>query len=181
MTSGQTGSVNTLEVALRPFDEYDVELLVRFANEPSFAGAFQWNGYRSPEEFRRRFLDDGFLLRDPHQLAVARKDETVGWVAWRDPLLFGSPGSSWEIGIILAPEHRGLGIGSAAHPLLCDYLLTTSPVHRLTANTDVDNVAERRCLERCSFHLDGVMRQASFRDGVWRDVASYSLLREDGG
>ena len=52
MTSGQTGSVDTLDVALRPFDEYDVELLVRFANEPSFAGAFQWNGYRSPEEFR---------------------------------------------------------------------------------------------------------------------------------
>jgi len=181
LTPGQTGSVEASEVVLRPFDEYDVELLVRFANEPSFAGAFQWNGFRSPEEFRRRFLDDGFLLRDPHQLAVAWKDETVGWVAWRDPLLFGSPGSSWEIGIILAPEHRGLGIGSAAHPLLCDYLLTTSPVHRLTANTDVDNVAERRCLERCSFHLDGVMRQAGFRDGAWRDVASYSLLREDGG
>jgi RimJ/RimL family protein N-acetyltransferase len=171
--------VQASEVALRPFDDIDVELLVRFAVDPSFSGPFQWNGFRSPEEFRRRFLDDGFLQRDPHQLVVAWKDEPVGWMAWRDPLLFGRPGSSAEIGIVLAPEHRGLGIGRAAHPQLRDYLFATMPVHRLTANTDVDNVAERCCLERCGFRVDGILRRAGFRDGAWRDVAAYSLLREE--
>jgi RimJ/RimL family protein N-acetyltransferase len=168
-------------VVLRPFDDIDVEMLVHFATEPSFGGPFQWSGFQSPEEFRRRWAEDGFLARDPRQLAVADDDETVGWVAWRDPLPFGQPASSAEIGIVLAPEHRGQGIGSAAHRLLCAYLFSTSPVHRLTANTDIDNVPERRCLDRCGFHLDGVLRQAGFRDGEWRDVAAYSLLRAERG
>ena len=167
------------DVALRPFDDYDVELLVRFATDPDFGAPFQWSGYRSPEEFRRRFADDGFLRHDPRQLAVARKDETVGWVAWRDPLPFAVPGSSWEIGIVLAPEHRAMGVGTTAHVLLRDYLFTTTPIHRLSANTDVDHVAERRCLEHAGFRLDGILRRAGFRDGAWRDVATYSLLRDD--
>lgn len=135
-------------------------------------------GFRSPEAFRQRWEDDGFLGKDPRQLVVAENDEeAVGWVMWRDPKLFGREGSVWETGILLAPEHRGRGVGTAAQRALAEYLFDTTVVHRLCANTEANNIAEQRSLEKCGFQREGVLRQAGFRTGRWRDVVVYALLR----
>jgi [ribosomal protein S5]-alanine N-acetyltransferase len=100
-------------------------------------------------------------------------------VMWRDPHLFGRPGLAWEVGIVLAPEHRGRGIGTEAQRLLAHHLFDTTSVHRLTANTEADNLAEQRSLERCGFRREALLRQAGFRGGRWRDVVVYGLLRDD--
>lgn len=167
-------------VHLRPFRECDLELLTRFATEPAFSAPFEWSGYRSPEAFRRRWEDDGFLGRDPHQLVIAQPDETaLGWVMWRDPHLFGREGLVWEIGAVLVPDCRGRGVGAAAQRLLVEHLFDTTTVHRLCANTEADNAAEQRALEKCGFRREGVLRQAGFRGGRWRDVVVYGRLRDD--
>jgi RimJ/RimL family protein N-acetyltransferase len=168
-------------VRLRPFEEGDLELLARFATDPAFSSPFEWAGYRSPEASRRRWEEDGFLDRDPHQLVVADDvHPALGWVMWRDPGLFGRPGWTWEIGILLAPEHRGRGVGTAAQRLLAAYLFETTLVHRLSANTESANIAEQRSLEKCGFRREGLLRRAGFRAGRWRDVAVYALLRDEG-
>ena len=167
-------------VHLRPFGDKDLDLLFRCVTDPSFTAPYDWHGYRSFNELRRRWEEDEFLTKDPRSLVVADgADVAVGCVDWREPQRSGPPGSVWEIGIVLAPEHRGTGIGTLAHSLLIEHLLATTTVHRLTANTAVENVAERRCLERAGFHCDGVLRHAGFLNGHWSDVATYSLLRAD--
>jgi RimJ/RimL family protein N-acetyltransferase len=165
-------------VELRPFEERDLELLARFAGEPSFSLPYEWAGYRSAGALRRRWEEDGFLGKDPHQLVIADADgSAVGWVMWRDPSTFGRPGWAWEIGIMLAPESRGQGAGTAAQRLLVEYLFDTTLVHRLCALTEVENMAERKALEKCGFRHEGILRRAAFRGGEWRDVAIYALLR----
>src|ERR1700737_2458227 len=136
-------------VQLRPFQETDLELLDRFATGPRFSTPYEWSGFASPEGFRRRFEDDGFLGKDPHYLAAAEPDETaLGWVMWRDPNVFGRVGLVSEIGALLAPEHRGRGAGTAAQ---CS-------------------------LEKCGFRREGLLREAGFRGGRWRDVIVYGRL-----
>jgi RimJ/RimL family protein N-acetyltransferase len=167
-------------VHLRPFRDGDLELLSREATDPAFSLPYEWAGYRSPEAFRRRWEEDGFLDKDPHQLVVADGDDTaLGWVVWRDAILFSRNGWAWEIGIILAPEHRGRGVGTTAQRLLAEYLFDTTLVHRLCAYTESDNVVEQKSLEKCGFRREGVLRQAGFRGGSWRDVVIYALLRSD--
>ena len=167
-------------VHLRPFRDGDLELLSREATDPAFSLPYEWAGYRSPEAFRRRWEEDGFLDKDPHQLVVADGDDTaLGRVVWRDAVLFSRNGWAWEIGIILAPEHRGRGVGTTAQRLLAEYLFDTTLVHRLCAYTESDNVVEQKSLERCGFRREGVLRQAGFRGGSWRDVVIYALLRSD--
>jgi [ribosomal protein S5]-alanine N-acetyltransferase len=51
----------------------------------------------------------------------------------------------------------------------------------LEATTDADNVAEQKALERVGFAREGVLRGAVFRDGAWRDLVLYALLREQWG
>jgi len=165
-------------VQLRPFREDDLQLLVRFATDPAFSLPFEWEGYKSPHAIRRRWEEDGFLDKDPHQLAVVDPDDTpVGEVMWRDPKLFGRERLAWEVGIILAPEHRGRGVGTAAQRLLVDHLFHTTPIHRICAYTEADNVAEQRSLEKCGFRREGVLREAGFRGGRWRDVVVLAILR----
>jgi [ribosomal protein S5]-alanine N-acetyltransferase len=181
LTMRSWGVTDTM-VGLRPFQEGDLELLARFSAEPAFSLPFEWAGYRSLEALRRRWEEDGFLGKDPHQLVIADAEgAAVGWVMWRDPSTFGRQGWAWEIGIMLAPESRGQGAGTAAQRLLVEYLFETTLVHRLCAFTEVDNAAERRALEKCGFRREGVLRRAAFRGGEWRDVVVYALLRDDVG
>ena len=50
---------------------------------------------------------------------------------------------------------------------------------RLEADTETGNIAEQRALEKSGFTREGVLRSTVFRDGQWRDVVRYRLLRDD--
>lgn len=166
-------------VRLRPFRESDVDLLVRFATDPAASERFEWFGIRSPEGYRRRWQADGFLERDPKLLAVVDADDRpLGWVSWRHGAL-GAQEWVWEIGAFLFPEHRGRGAGAAAYRLLVDHLFATTAAHRLSAWTEMDNLAEQRALETCGFVREGLARQTAFRSGRWFDSFIYGLLRQD--
>jgi RimJ/RimL family protein N-acetyltransferase len=169
-----------LGVRLRPFEERDLALLERFASDPEFSRPFEWLGFTAPQSHRQRFEEDGFLGKDPRQLVVSLADGTAaGSIQWRDPVLFGPPGWEWNIGVLLAPEHRGQGIGTASHLALADYLFETTPTHRISVYTETGNVAEQRVLEKAGFVREGVLRQLAFRGGVWRDEIVYARLRSD--
>ena len=108
------------------------------------------------------------------------QDRLIGSVGWR-PVLYGpNPGSqALDIGIVLCAAARGQGHGSRAQRMLADYLFATTGVHRVQASTDVDNRAEQRALERAGFTREGVLRQAQWRAGAYRDLVSYARLRTD--
>src|SRR5439155_24019440 len=104
----------------------------------------------------------------------------VGWVMWRDAMLGGEEGvGGWVTGILLAPEHRGRGIGTAAQRLLADHLFATTTAHRLSAYTEADNRPEQRSPEKAGCWREGVLRGAAFRGGEWRDLVAYSRVRGD--
>lgn len=107
-------------------------------------------------------------------------DAPLGTVSWR-PVLYGpSPGSqAFDIGISLRPPARGRGHGSRAQRLLADYLFAATPVHRVQASTDVDNLAEQVALRRAGFVLEGVLRGAQWRAGAYHALQSWARLRTD--
>jgi RimJ/RimL family protein N-acetyltransferase len=83
------------------------------------------------------------------------------------------------IGIAVLPGARGHGYGTQAHRLLVRYLFAHTPVHRIQADTEVDNIPEQRALEKAGFTREGVLRGIGWRDGAWRDGVTYSILRTD--
>ena len=89
------------------------------------------------------------------------------------------PSYCWTMGIALEPQARGHGYGTQAHRLLARYLFAHTTVHRIEADTEAENVAEQRALEKAGFTREGVMRGVFWRDGAWRDGVIYSLLRTD--
>jgi ribosomal-protein-alanine N-acetyltransferase len=161
-------------VELRSVRESDLDLLCRFDAEVGLIGP-NWYGFRDAGRQRRRFEIDGWLGDEDGKLMVSVADEVAGFVGW-NPCGHGA-GRYRSIGIALLPAWRGKGVGTRAQALLCRYLFAHTAVHRLEAATQPDNEAEQRALRRIGFRQEGVLRGAEFRDGGWRDIVVFGLLR----
>jgi RimJ/RimL family protein N-acetyltransferase len=172
--------VADVRVRLQPVREQDLDLLERFAVDPAFSEPFEWGGFRSAEALRHRWETDTFLDSEPHYLAVVDESgSALGWVMWEEGYRGLGGNGVWVVGILLAPEHRGRGVGTVAQRLLAEYLFETTRAHRLLAFTESDNTTEQHALEKCGFQREGVFRKGGFRGGEWRDVCAYGLLREE--
>jgi RimJ/RimL family protein N-acetyltransferase len=163
-----------MDVELRAVEAGDLELLGRCVGDPEAAGR-NWAGFRDVGAIARRFGEDGYLGTDNSWLIITAGGEAAGFVSWTRA--GHNPGPYWLIGIIVLPRWRGQGVGSAAQALLADYLFTHTPVRRIAAETQPDNLAEQRALDKAGFTLDGVLRAAEYRDGGYQDVVVYSRLR----
>ena len=91
----------------------------------------------------------------------------------------GDASRAWMIGIELAPEARGQGIGTEAQRLFAAWLFETTDANRVEASTDVENLAEARSLEKAGFTREGVARGAQFRAGAYHDLVVFAKLRSD--
>jgi RimJ/RimL family protein N-acetyltransferase len=172
--------MNELGVRLRPVEESDLSVLERIVKDPALSEPFEWRGFRNPQEQRRRWERDGYLGDEDSLLVVALPDGTfAGMVVWRPAGGSAHLGGCFNIGVLLLPEHRGRGIGTAAQVLLAEYLFSVTLVNRLEATTEVGNVAEQRALEKAGFTREGVLRGRGFLRGSWQDGVMYSRLRSD--
>jgi ribosomal-protein-alanine N-acetyltransferase len=164
---------------LRPVAEDDLVLLQRMGSDPDFFGP-NWNGFRDPHIPARRYAEDGYLGRDNSWLVVdlAPHGEPVALLNWRSGA-YGNAGPYWEIGIIVVPEWRRKGIGWRAQAMLCSYLFWHTPVQRIQAGTQPENIGEQKALAKAGFQFEGVIRACEFRAGQWHDGLLYSRLRTD--
>jgi RimJ/RimL family protein N-acetyltransferase len=170
------------KVHIRPIRESELDLVAKLSQDPDEAGPYAFFGYHDPGGLRRDFAECGLLAEDRGSLAVALGEPTepgefLGGVGWHR--VTGPPGFTWNIGIGLLASARGHGYGTRAQRLLAEYLFAHTQVNRIEAQTEVDNAAERRSLEKAGFTFEGVLRGACFRTGQWRDMASYSMVRAD--
>ena len=152
-------------------------MLARWHDEP--ASPYEdWSGDPPPGVERCGYLPTpgggGELV------VTAAANVPLGTVQWR-PVSYGPrPGSqAFDLGISLRPEAQGRGHGSRAQALLADYLFATTAVQRLTASTDVENIAEQKALVRAQFRVEGVARGALWRGGAFHDLICYARLRTD--
>lgn len=74
------------------------------------------------------------------------------------------------LGICLAPDARGRGLGGEAINLLCDYLRNIWGMRKLCLRVRADNTTALRCYEKVSFECCGLLKQHFFLEGRWYDV-----------
>jgi RimJ/RimL family protein N-acetyltransferase len=166
---------------LRRVESADIDAIEAQYGGRDVAGEQSWFGFADAGRLRRRF-DAGETLRPGEGVLAVVDDDglIVGELSWIK--VFNGPppnGDCWNMGIWIAPEHRGKGHGSAAQRLGAAYLFEHTTYERVEASTETDNVAEQKALERAGFTREGVLRHACFRGGEWRDMVMFSKLRDD--
>jgi ribosomal protein S18 acetylase RimI-like enzyme len=87
-----------------------------------------------------------------------------------------TPGSrALNIGVSIVNEYRGRGIGAIAQRLLADELHKQGIV-RVEAQTDVENIAEQKALEKAGFKNEGTLRKAQGRLDGLHDIQVWSHI-----
>jgi ribosomal-protein-alanine N-acetyltransferase len=165
---------------LRAFTEADRPFLERIVTDPEALGPFVWPGFKDARSRSRRWEKDGYIGTESAALAVVLPDDSpIGIASWEAHNRGGAAGGCYEIGLALLPGYRGRGLGTAAQRLLVEHLFTHTIAHRVEAQTDADNIAEHKALERIGFRQEGLLRGARFRRGRWQDMVIYGILRDD--
>jgi len=166
-------------LGLRPVHRSDLPTLEAWHNNPEINGEFNFFGLSGTHGLLSEFDKSGFLDdRQGMLLIVTLQDDPLGSISYRS-VYYGPNDSSraFSLGIHLSPEHREQGMGAEAQALMSQYLFDTYSVQRLEAETDVENIAAQKLLEKAGFQKEGVLRQAQWRSGQWHDLVKYSKLR----
>jgi RimJ/RimL family protein N-acetyltransferase len=166
-------------VRLRDLEPDDIDLLDAWNAEPSDFNDFGDQATPLP----RDAIAAGPLRNDRNgMLVVERVDDgtLIGTVGWHRVNYGPNPESdAWNIGIELRPDARGQGLGAEAQRLLAQFLFDAYDLNRVEAQTDVQNLAEQRSLEKAGYVREGVQRGAQYRAGGYHDLVTYSRLRGD--
>ena len=158
-------------LTIRPVEERDLAFL-QLAQTQGMRGSFQEAQMESMARLRSQWEKDGMLGSQFQMLMVELEGQPVGFVT----AFFVREGMV-RVGIQLDEICRGQRVGSRAFALLRDYLLENFPLVRLEADTDVDNIAAQKMLERCGFRAEGVLRKYRFHHGSYHDSYLYSYIR----
>jgi ribosomal-protein-alanine N-acetyltransferase len=81
-----------------------------------------------------------------------------------------------DVGYILSPKYRQLGIMGEALDAVIDYAFTVLKFHSLGAVIDPRNVASERLLLRKDFVKEAHFKECRFWNGEFLDDVAYSLI-----
>ena len=169
-------------VALRPYRDGDADALLALYGDPEVTRWWShepWADRQQAidylERMRRDRLSSEFY---PWAITLNADDVLIGTAALYE---IDRTHKRGMIGYSLSPSMQGHGYAGDALRLLLDFAWTTLDLQRIEADTDPENTASRRLLERLGFTLEGSLRKRWFVHGKWHDAAWYGLLREDAG
>lgn len=83
---------------------------------------------------------------------------------------------SAEMGYWLAESHWGKGIATIALRQLTALIFERTDIVRLQAHVFEGNVASARVLEKAGYRLEGTLRKAIFKRGVFMDAHLYAVV-----
>ena len=76
-------------------------------------------------------------------------------------------------------DYHGKGIMGEARQLIFRYAFSELGMNRISATILADNVASIKAVEKFGYAREGILRQAVFRNGEYRDVVMYSMLKSE--
>ncbi len=82
-----------------------------------------------------------------------------------------------EIGYMLLDEYRGRGVMPQAALQICELAFRTLDIIRITGLVYYPNTDSRRVLEKNGFALEGIMKNAVYKDGSIYDLCVYGKCK----
>ncbi|MGW5466930.1 GNAT family N-acetyltransferase [Streptomyces chartreusis] len=160
---------------LRPFTEADAAVMAEIIEDPEVV---RFTGEASEEfslERLRSWYGSRSAQNDRLDLAVTDRatGELVGEVVLYE---WDATARSCTFRTLVGPRGRGRGIGTEATRLIVGHGFEQLGLHRIQLEAYGHNPRALRVYEKVGFVVEGVRREADFRDGQWLDWVMMAVL-----
>jgi diamine N-acetyltransferase len=169
-------------VRLRPIERDDLPRFVAWFADPEVRAHLALFLPLSRAQEERWY--EGVLSQPPEEQPFAI-DVRRAEASWQHVGVAGLQNLQWrnrsaEMGLVIGDRSvRGQGVGTDATEVLVRFALATLNLHRVALRVYEDNAPARRVYEKVGFVLEGRQRDGDFREGRYRDVLLYSILRPE--
>jgi RimJ/RimL family protein N-acetyltransferase len=169
----------TTRLALRPFEDGDLEALLAMQGREDVTRYLDWPPFDRAwaETYLGRIKHyTGFdETHDGLRLAGVRRDsgQLVGdFSIWRAR----PDATEAEVGFVVHPDHQGRGYAREAMELLLALGFEELRLHRIIGRCDARNEASFRLMEQLGMRREAHFREAEFIKGEWVDELIYAIL-----
>lgn len=142
----------TIRMQLRRIDPGDLSLLASWSNDPAAYGDYLTPEQHSAEQLQQQ-VQAGILWNERQKtfLIELRDGTPIGtihyWIRAEDP------GTAVIAVKIACPEERAKGYGTEVQKYLILFLFNRLDIRQVEMYTDVNNIAQQRCLQKLGFDL----------------------------
>ncbi|MEU9591161.1 GNAT family protein [Streptomyces sp. NPDC048219] len=160
---------------LRPFTEADAEHMWEIVNDPEVVRfTFPPDSALTPERLRDWYGSRGAR---PDRLDLAVTDPADGELLGEVVLYEWDPvNRSCTFRTLIGPRGRGRGVGTEATRLIVGHGFEQAGLHRVQLEVYGNNHRALRVYEKAGFVVEGVRREAAWRDGEWVDEVVMAVL-----
>jgi RimJ/RimL family protein N-acetyltransferase len=173
--------IRSQRLLLRRFEEGDVKSFHSYRNDPEVARYQGWEGCSWDEAVafvRRQQSQEAGVPGNWLQIAITLQQTSahIGDCALKVHL---EDARQATFGVTLARAYQGQGHATEALSCLLSALFAQHKLHRVVADTDVENKACWTLLERVGLRREAHLKQSLWFKGRWADEYLYAMLRED--
>lgn len=146
----------TIRLQLRRIEAEDLPLLTEWSNDPAAYGDYLSPKRLSADQLKSRLLAGRWWTeRNKTFLVELRQGIPIGtvhyWIRPEDP-------ATAVIAVKIArPDERGKGYGTEVQKYLILYLFHRLDIKQVEMYTDVNNIAQQRCLQKLGFELTSAL------------------------
>jgi RimJ/RimL family protein N-acetyltransferase len=162
-------------IRLRVWDDSDLPVLTDIRNDVALQGQLLARVRGSSTEQVRAWLIERGSQSDKLFFIIAdqKTDATLGFIQIND---WEPVDRRAELGVCLAHEAQGRGVGSASIVLICKYLRDTLGLEKILLKVRADNAKAISCYRNAGFQSCGLLTKHVFIDGGWQDIMLMELF-----
>lgn len=164
-----------MEIAIRRSEVADAAALARVMSHPEVLPHLLQLPWGSEEQWRQRLSDSPAPGRGDLHLVAVVDGEVVGSAGLHAAGVALRRRHVMSLGLGVAPQAQGRGVGKALMAALIDYADNWAQVLRLELGVFVDNERAISLYQRFGFEIEGRQRAYALRAG--RYVDSFAMAR----
>ncbi len=171
--------IETKRLMIRAFHDNDMEAFLAYRNDPDVARYQGWDiPYSSSQavEFIEEMKNKNPLQPEGWYQAAILVKATGDFIGDAAYFLKKDENRKAYIGCTIVQKYWRMGYGVEATAGLLSYLFDDHGVHRVVAETDVENTASYSALERLGFRREAHLVENLWFKGHWASEYHYAML-----
>lgn len=171
-------------IGFRPVEEQDLEDIRSLRNEPSTWSQLTAIGQISQEQQKawfekvKRSNDCAYfsVFKEVKDFPISTTGDFLGIIRFDQ---MDSVNRSIRVGCDIVPGERGKGYGTMVFEAILEFCFNQWNMHRLWLCVLEDNEIALKLYANAGFQPEGKMRQAIWRNGIWKDYVIMSILENE--